>query len=404
MTLGDEDDLRIDPLQRRLELLLVAHFDDAIDAFARQGDVEALDLLAVDELAEREEACVRACGRPADENGKSGLPAGALDLVRRPDGDCLRPGRLRQRGEPRYVALQERHDRDTVPLRDRLAEATHGQEAAANRRPARSAVAAADPTRPAPALSIASTSASVSIPPQALTPTLSGRQSRSSSTSCTAAASGPTPVDVCAKSNSASSTILAASFFSLSLSCEVPRTALRRTAPRPPLALLIRTVRATETSSSRTRRASAVRRACVLTTNSSSPAPSATARRASAIFVRARARPAGRPTTAHTFTSPPRNSSAAGATCVGSTQTEATCSSRARRQISSTSATVASGSSSVWSMVFESSSNRKAMGARPSMTHSNADGMPNGLQLEVRRRMPRGLPLTVSDDALHILG
>src|ERR671925_1254728 len=63
----------------------------------------------------------------------------------------------------------------------------------------------------------------------------------------------------------------------------------------------------------------------------------------------------------------------------------------------------APGSTSVWSIVFESSSRRGAIGLR-SLRGSDADGVPDGLQFEVGGRVPRRLALAVADDPLDVLG
>ena len=107
------------------------------------------------------------------------------------------------------------------------------------------------PTRAAPAPIIACTSSSVSMPPEAFTPTPSGRASRISSTSWTDAFV-PRPVHVRAKSAPTSVTILQASRFTLSFRRGASMITFTMTSPRASFAARPRTVRTTRIRSSRT--------------------------------------------------------------------------------------------------------------------------------------------------------
>ena len=93
----------------------------------------------------------------------------------------------------------------------------------------------------------------------------------------------------------------------------------------------------------------------MLSTMSSSTAPSASASRASASLIAVVEPPCGKPTTVLTSTPEPASSSAASLTWQGLTQTEATPKRRASSHPARASSSVSSGLSSEWSIVFASS-------------------------------------------------
>src|SRR5919108_2036993 len=264
------------------------------------------------------------------------------------------------------------------------------------------AAACAVPTRAAPASTMVCTSTSVSMRPDALTETASGRHSRSSSTSATGAAPSR-PAELVAKSAPEAATMRPASRMRFSSRCDVSSATLTRTCPLPEFTLFMRTACTSAASSLRTARKSPASIAPTLTTTSISPAPPDAHRSARLIFDFAGSFPSGPPITAQTFTSQPRRCSTAASTTSGSTHTAARWCSRASAHTRATSAGVASGSRRAWSSVLARSSRRSAMGDPTESKTLDADRVPDRLQLEKRARVPRRLSVAVTDDTLHVL-
>src|SRR5262245_405519 len=123
----EEEDLGVEPLERLLELFLVANLDRALQAELERVAVGRLELpVLVVELAERQDTGVRLrrvrelrrAGRPPEQRQAGRLPNLAHRRVQR-----QRLGSLLLRGAGRFRSVDGHDDGDAVALGDGLAEA-----------------------------------------------------------------------------------------------------------------------------------------------------------------------------------------------------------------------------------------------------------------------------------------
>ena len=199
------------------------------------------------------------------------------------------------------------------------------------------------PIRVTPSATIASRVSMSRTPPEAFTCIVSGIVARMSRTSGNVAPPPAKPVEVLTKSAPASSLARQAASFCASSSRAVSKMTFTRTPAAWP-------VSTTAAMSCLTASTSPPRNRPMLSTMSSSVAPSASAWRDSATFAAVEVVPCGKPMTVHTRVWCPSTACSASRTSEGRTHTDQISSCASSRQVCSTSCGVSSGLSSAWSM------------------------------------------------------